>query len=446
MEEARLKVSLKIFLTFAFFVCLSLIRSPDAIITPILYAEDGVWLTEGINKGWIWIAFNARPDYPTLFHAFTLWLASFASELFSGNPIWLAAIFVSIFGYCIWGGLASYIYFSFRRITAIFPSLLIAIGFIFIPLGSTSNETVGRVLQLGFLMPVLLALTLMNVRQESLIKQILRALLILCMALTSPVVIPIWFGWYTLDIYRTLRRQNKFNYVFGLLTLGLVVISVNIWFREKVPTAIPGGIKSSSLIETIFARAFLYPEIAPFYRLFTDASSTIAAALIAICIFLLVSSTNLGGPYKNLIYLFSYVWSAYLIATLATRPGLTQFLDDYSGTYPDRYFLGLNAIAWLLLGTIAISVMQLKIRRPDGVTREIVIYGVMTVLVIANVVFSTEIFGTRLNISHSTNWQSQLCNSEYTTSVEGLQSVAIEPAPEWKVHVASELIRKLPCQ
>lgn len=432
-------------LIFLGFVLLSIVRSPDALTTPMLYAEDGVWLTEGLSKGWHWAAFNARPDYPTLFHAVALSSAATLSLLFSGNALWLAAFFTACIGYGIWAGVATYMYSIFRGFADRTASLLVAVGFIFIPMGSTSNETMGRVLQIGFLVPVLLTLVFLGGNTGSTYVRIARALFVFGLALTSPVVIPIWCAWHLVEQFRNLKNKTRLDIVNNVLFIAMVIIGANIWLRPKVPTAIPGGLKMDSILETILARSLLYPGTATIYKYLTDGIAIILAITIASLLLMLLVKKKTRSISAARVLPITYVWLAYMLITMTTRPGLTEFMANYTNTYPDRYFLGLNTISWMLVSAIALLIGKAAVQGKVAQTLSKAGKILLALLVTVNIAYSTEILGTRLDISHGKSWQNRLCSAQPTEAIHGQKVVAIEPAPDWNVLVNANLVDQLPC-
>lgn len=427
------------------FLALSIFRSPDALTTPMLYAEDGVWLTQGVEIGWVSAAFNSRPDYPTLIHAIALWFSASASQLLSGNPLWLAAVAAAVVGYVIWAGTATYIYISFKKFSSTAVSLLVAMGFIFMPLGSTSNETVGRILQLGFIVPVLLSLVVINGFGVTNAQRIASGLFVISLALTSPIVIPIWCAWYLFESIKAMRQKYKFDQIKFATVVILLIIGAGIWFREPSPSAIPGGLNQQSLLETILARSLLFPELAAIYRFLSDTTVVLIFLGMFSLAFAIVRTGGSNSAARSKILPIAFVWITYLLGTLASRPGLTGFLDSYQSTYPDRYFLGLNTIAWLLFCTIVITFTQRSkgtSKRAGSTNFALVLLGG---LVFVNVIYSTEILGTRQNISYGTDWQYRLCNPLNQNGPDGRVTIALEPHPDWTVSVRPELVKGLPC-
>lgn len=71
-------------------------RFPQPVITPTIYAEDGVWIGRALSNGWLDTFIHARPDYFVFFNILFLWCASLLSLIFSGSPLLLLP-FLSLF-------------------------------------------------------------------------------------------------------------------------------------------------------------------------------------------------------------------------------------------------------------------------------------------------------------------------------------------------------------
>ncbi|MCO4108943.1 hypothetical protein KGH51_21945, partial [Citrobacter freundii] len=72
---------------FIFGVLLLVLRYTDPFLNPILYAEDGVWVGQGLSYGWINTVFHARSDYFTVYNILGLYISTIISSFFTGNPL-----------------------------------------------------------------------------------------------------------------------------------------------------------------------------------------------------------------------------------------------------------------------------------------------------------------------------------------------------------------------
>ena len=92
-----------------------------------------------------------------------------------------------------------------------------------------------------------------------------------------------------------------------------------------------------------FGRAVLYYFTWPFYK---DLNDTYVMIMLGLFALLSVLAILIAGKVRRAeaFYLFS---GTLLIAaaTFFMRPGLTSFLDDYTSTFPDRYYYVINLCA-----------------------------------------------------------------------------------------------------
>lgn len=79
---------------FAFFA-----RSPDAVLSPILYTEDALWLGIAIEDGWAFTFMEAKAQYFVWGNLLLLWLASSASSLVCGSALRCAPEMIALTSY-----------------------------------------------------------------------------------------------------------------------------------------------------------------------------------------------------------------------------------------------------------------------------------------------------------------------------------------------------------
>lgn len=141
-------------------IVLLFMRNPDPIIHPTLYAEDGTWVALALTNGWINALVNARPDYFVVLNILLLFIATKISFFLK----WQSSIIPSTkyrYSFILFfSGVGTFCFFTMRKVM---PYWFAFIGFLLIillPLGGTQNEIIGRILQIGFYMPLLATLLL----------------------------------------------------------------------------------------------------------------------------------------------------------------------------------------------------------------------------------------------------------------------------------------------
>lgn len=99
----------------------------------------------------------------------------------------------------------------------------------------------------------------------------------------------------------------------------------------------------SNAIEMFLARSMFYPVIYPIYKRMNDISVILISAFIFVGFFKFSSKQNYG------LYIFGfYSLAIFTLAAAIFRPGLSGMLNNYSSTFPDRYYYGQNLLATFL--------------------------------------------------------------------------------------------------
>jgi hypothetical protein len=431
------------------FVFLAFLRSPEAIRVPILYAEDGVWLMRGLNEGLIALLLTARPDYPTLINGLVLLVGATLSSLVSGNPLWLAANFIALVSYSVWGLTSFWLYFHFREKWGELRAVLAGLMFALLPLGTSSNEILGRGLQLGFLVPIWLFLLLESRRVASEASKLVIDLCIVVLSLTSPVVFMLMVAYVSGRVaLRTIQRKELFDIARPILAAGLVLLSI-FAFRSRSVTDLSETLIWENIPQTFLARTILYPLSGPVYQRFDDApvllfSISILLALLAG--WLLISQHGSRDSGFETSFLIIIMLTAQILIFIITRPGLTLLVWDFQGTFPDRYFIGVNAFVILLLLSLASPLTEKW--RGKSFAQLSANLGVLVIVVLffAKASLSFEITGPRFPIAGQVDMQERLCSALKTEPIEGKYLVQIEPQPNWNLLVDPHLLEDLPCR
>lgn len=422
---------------FCFSLALSALRNLDPIFSPVLFAEDGTWLANGVTNGWLQALTQSRPDYPVFLQIVFLFVASSLSTLFSGNPLISAPYFIAVISWAAFAAVATLIFIVVLRITGRnrLWSAIATFFFISLPVGGTANEIYGRVLQLGFLVPVA-AFLLMFARNEGLAKSqkaklSIDFLLMIFMA-TNPVT-PILLllqiaGIFTQHIYLK-KKGIPTHWDRGLyLVIGFALASI-LYVSGTIGrgTGLPGSFEPGGLFPAVI-RAWLYPYIFPF---FTTLNSWISLALLLAWFGLLglaiFKLRKLARLFLVSLSLLLIVWTA---ISLIGRPALTHFVNGYSSSFPDRYYIGLNTLS-ILITTLSLWAVSKDIGKAFST--------MLGAAILASVaaVYALAIFEAqpRMPIAQKGYYiNSQICDA---TTQDGLTEVSIYPSP-WKIQIPNK--------
>ncbi|MDR3429433.1 hypothetical protein [Silvimonas sp.] len=416
-------------------------RNPDPIINPIIYAEDGVWVGQGLSNGWMNTLIHARPDYLVVINILLLLLSTVISTIASGNPLSLLPEAIAFVSYFFLSAIATLIFFTIKRITNLSFSLAGFLLFIFIPLGITQNEIIGRILQIGFYMP-LLAVMLLFWRDKvtfKLARLAIDLILFLCAA-TNPVVMAVVFI-YLIDKFKkfpiTLTPiKNTLS-----LTIPFVILLIYLLPRMGGSGGVRGSLVESNIIEGLFARPLIYPFAFPWYGNLSNTLSIICS-ISAFVFFWLAYKRSANTEARQLILLTFLALIVYDTATIANRPGLTGLLANYQTTFPDRYFMGLNALVLFLVTICVAQFFRAKIGKILCITLGLIAIGV-------HVIYSEIIFEStppKFPIKTALNFSDQICFSMPSKKMGSTSLIQIYPdQPGWLMEVPTKYINKATC-
>jgi hypothetical protein len=420
-------------------VCILFIRNSDPYLNPVIYAEDGVWAGLGLTEGWLYAFIHARPDYFVAINIILLFLSTKISIFITGSPLLFLPQAIAFISYGFYATVATFCFFTVRRVSSLIFALFCFFLVLLLPLGTTTNEIIGRVLQVGFFMPLLVVMLLFwrDKLARNYVKILMDILLLLCAA-TNPVVFVQIFIYLCFDFSKDWNIVKSFKRTITLIA-PFAILFAFLLPRMGGSGGVPGGLDSTNLIEAIIARPLLYPFAYPWYGGLSNNISVILLFLAVGSIFLSYRNSN-NTEAKWLILYTSLTFMIYDLATITARPGLTGILSKYQTSFPDRYFMGLNV---LIVFVVIICLAQLsKIRKyrlfSSGLA--ITIFGVYAIN-------STHIFEfktPKLPIKTIFSFSEQLCLSEESGKLSGKSLVPIEPTP-WMMTVPSGYISKEGC-
>jgi hypothetical protein len=409
-------------------------RYTQPIITPTIYAEDGVWIGSALSNGWLDTFLHARPDYFVFFNIFFLFVAALLSKIFSGNVLMLLPFFIALLSYCFYAITSTLIFWVVKKYTNYLMATL-AFGFsVFIPLGGSQAESIGTLVQVGFYMPILsICIHLFRTETFHPLKKALCDILIFFMAATNPVCFAVT-GMYVVINFFTERDKKKFFIKLLPLLIALFILFLFIVPRMNGSGGIAGvSYNPAHLIEMATARSLLYPFVFSIYNKLNDTLS-IGLTLIYLGIVLLALLRS-DAKTRAAILLLLTMLVIYDVATVAGRSAITGLLSAYNSTYPDRYFMGINIISTTLL---VISLYHIKVPWV-----KYFLIACLFIIYASGIKSFFESPSDKRRIALDYVYTNALCNAK--DEGNGFKQVMILPGPEWYIRVPEGYINSLGC-
>jgi hypothetical protein len=353
-----------LFLFLACFILFAL-RNLEPIFSPNIYAEDGTWMGKIMQHGIMDTTFAARDAFPVLGLIILEWLALTLNDAFFNGSIFLLpqSIFIVANTFCALVAITPVV--AFRGALPLWIRLGLVVCVVFMPTGSSGNEIFGRILNLGFLFPLIVVCSIHVARRTpSGTVFALQLIFLLVAALTFPVCLAIMGVWLLVehslfvlerDPSATTSNWTSARSIAVLAVLALSVISM----RPDVLSSQGGAslpYSQEGLIDFAFGRLVAYPFVAGFYTALSDwIVIAIVLLLIALVIAGLIRSQK---SERELIALLILGFGVYWVATAVMRSGFTSLFGTFKNTYPDRYVYGLNVMAAWVAVTLAYVLWQ----------------------------------------------------------------------------------------
>jgi hypothetical protein len=428
-ELIRLITLIGIFLTALLILCL---RNLDPIIYPTLYAEDGALTASLKLNGFFSATFESR-TYPILGLTALYAIGGEISRLFFGPPIFYLPLAYYLVSNIFMAVVATIAYLQARALLSFASALTIFLSVVLQPVGTDGNEIYGRILNLGFFFPYLQMLLLIPIMMNNPTKgQILvAACFSLISGLTLPVGIAITFsavGCLFLRYFVCGKNFKDAKLLLLFLLVGLISILIFSITLLKSDGSASQSFKLDSFIEFVVARSAIYLIVFSFYEYLNNAVSLMLAMLLTLTILWClwrsfgkeeVDRKQPGFEYILLLLVCSSVF--YLIAMVIFRSGLTHFLDGYTGTWPDRYFTGIN----LTFFTMTIFVLHnLRVIHGFRFARSIPIVLALPLIISAGQRF--EFSKPHFKLEENLSWTGEICDLA-SNSKDGIVSVPIPP-------------------
>ncbi len=350
-------------------------RNPDPIINPVFLAEDGSNYVGPILSYGFWESLTkARSDYLVIGNMMLSGLAVFLNWVFYRDNILHIPHFIAIVSYLFFALVATLPILLLHQRISIPYLIILALVTSFFPLGDSDFEVIGRISNIGYAL-VYVACLLMIYRNSFATKVWWKAVFVdvgvLLCSLTNPIVCLIspLIYWPYLKSWR--NGQVKIRHLFvdvtflssvvlgSILSIQIILTAIG---SSKVEGHLDSPVAFSNVIEMILGRSILYPLIYPFYKYLNDG---IVIFLLALLLWIFVRFARRSN--YDLYISGGYSLVVFSLTALAFRPGLTGILNNYSTSFPDRYFYGQNLFSILLLvlliHDISLSLKSYLLRR-----------------------------------------------------------------------------------
>lgn len=441
LNDDKTKKLATILLLFAFGFLMLFMREPGALLTPRVYAEDGIWTAAALRDGWIHTFYHARTDYYVFFNIALLFIASKISYLVSASPLVFLPQAIAIVSYSFYSIASVLIYKTLRIYSNIFFAMSGFLFSILIPLGLSTSESIGTLVQVGFYMPIIsICLHLLRTEYSKKWSRYIFDIFIFLAAATNPVCFAVTGIYFILQITKAVNEKNVKNVLLDLLP---IISSLAFLFLIIVPNlngqgGIPISPNPDNVIEMVTARSVVYSFIFPWYSNLNDYLSILLTLLFAsMCIAAYINTGNMRV--RQAIALLSSMLIVYTIATAMGRYGITGILSGYKITYPDRYFMGINVIASTLFIIVISQLSKMYFMKYISYAFTIMILAFH----ITDAVNKTSLNYASLKYDAVGEFNRNLCNSEITP--DGFALIQIQPVPDWKMKVPHKYISNIDC-
>jgi len=351
------------------------LRDPHSLLMPTLYTEDGVWMAKLFNRGFWHTMIHAKGGDTPYFVTLNIVLLQVAKSL---NACWFGEslahlpLFVSGLAMTFYAVVAAAPVWLLRRsLGGVARGLLWGLV-VFMPLGDSSFEVLGRVSNIGYGL-LFLCLCLMIWRRtadRSRPSAIMAAdaAMLVC-ATTNPLCYPLIAADYAVRSWAVWRRRTSLMALLraslsarsaAMLAAGLLAAIAGMTLLEPRPNPfLRTTIEVDELIEAVVARPLLYPLLFPWYTRLDD----LRAVLLVLGGGGLFWWLTTGAPAERRVVVATGAAAIYAaVATVAVRPGLTHLLEHYATSQLDRYYYGTSLLVAIALAAAVSAGLRARLR------------------------------------------------------------------------------------
>ncbi|WP_459479426.1 hypothetical protein [Clostridium saccharoperbutylacetonicum] len=368
-------------------ICL---RDLNFLTKPIIYAEDGVYISNIFHNGFINSIFTTRSgqasDFQNSGSYLFLYFAMNLSEIFHGYNLSYLPTYIGIVSNLFLATVALVTYVAIKTVDKIM-ALIAYFCVILVPVGMDGAEIFGRTLNTVFIWPVFAGMLLIILYRHS-YKRYYVHIIISFLCLLSCLSFPVTYGIVGIYLFFTFLRMilNKEKKLIWLLNNSILLINmvVGIYLlpsllkSEGVTSTLT--MKKDSIIEFAIARHVLYPFIYLIYKYFNNSLTifvfVVYLLIILYALYLQIKNKHVLTAY-SIILAFTFI---YWIASVGMRIKMTALFDNYKSSFPDRYFYGCNILfAIVMLYSLKIIFDEIRIKKHFIYTCQTVIIVIMLV-------------------------------------------------------------------
>ena len=327
------------------------LRNSEPFFFPTFYAEDGIFTSMLLTMDFSQVVVSARNDFPVLGLIAMLQCGLWISQLLYGNDLSMLPMINAVISYLFIAMIAIVGYFTFRRYSeflAIFAYLCVLL----MPLGTSGNETIARILNFAFLFPTLTVFCLIQRYGEA--HYTIKVACIDLFNVVSCLTLPVSYGLVAIYIVYEyfVKKQNMdwkmmlYRWSIPMMTVLLLGLNYKGLLHSQGGTlGLP--FDKTHLIEFAVGRAFIYPFVSGYWHYFSD--SLVIVLFMAYLLVVIAAGIVVWRKKEDLwYYLLLSTTFIYWGGLVIPRVGWTSVFKGYLSTYPDRYFYGLNILVMIL--------------------------------------------------------------------------------------------------
>jgi hypothetical protein len=384
------------------FVLLSF-RDLSYITAPALYGEDGRFINNILNKGFIESAISTRgggnADFQNTGSYILLYLALQTTKLFFGYNIAKLPIFIGVYANLFWAITAFIAYKAFRtkaRELGFIAYLII----ILVPMGAGGGAVFGRVLNTVFLWPVSI-LMLLIIQYDKKYKLGCESIAIGIGCIIGGLSFPITYGIVGVYLlFSFLRLLKERNFCQWFLSNSLQIISLFIgvvllpMIVQQKGLATQLELKADAIIEFILGRHILYPFINSIYNHMSD---TVVVFLFTIYCITVLYAMLIEARKTSLFNCFTMLICTSALVSFSSafmRIEMTAVFNNYQSSSPDHYYYGSNMLCAI---TLVYAVYIILLKHKVSVRSKQAMLSFFVVLLVVNP-FLFELDSPRFNI------------------------------------------------
>jgi len=341
--------------TFAYVIFFA--RCPVNFILPTLYGEDGLWSTHIFRFGFWDAVMKIRTDYYVFGNLVMLWLGMQVCDLFYGGDILLLAKSYAIISMAFYAVTVSLPFILIRHILPFRYLVVLWLLLCFVPLGlsdTSGYEIIGRINNTGFpflFIGFILVLQRNRTGSKSFSVFLCDIGLAVCSA-TNPfclLYVPV-VAWPYLKVLKEIIRKEKSVEPRNMVSMVMLVILSGFIALKPImvsPVKIMGPTRELTLpitIEMGAARNIIYPAIYPYYKSMSNAS---AMVILILAVVVIAGFSN--RRHTSVYALASLMFLLTSVFLIISRPTLRIHMEDYTSTYPDRYYFAQNMVGIFVL-------------------------------------------------------------------------------------------------